>query len=293
MVNRISSLPIDLIRKVLCFLPSREAVLASFVTREWRDQWKDLRTLRVMDSEGFEHANELNELVNCFLLLHEPVALDEVVITSYEDCMDYYETFRYIEQWVRYVLLRKVKALRLCIMIDEIMDEEDNFMHWPLPDKLLTSNTLVKLELTRVESRYPSLDFSSCPLLTDLKMKFCDLLIDSLIAPSITHLSITYCCFVSDGRTRISTPNLVSLQLVDCRERTPLLGIMPKLVSAFVRLRYCSDYCVKNYEIGDCGDDSCEGCPGLITGNSPNILLEALSCAANLELTAQTNVVCL
>jgi hypothetical protein len=293
MVNRISSLPIDLIRKVLCFLPSREAALASFVSREWRDQWKDLRTLRSMDSKGFDNANEQNEFVNYFLLLREPVALDVVAIKSYDHCWDFEVTFLYIEQWVRYAILRKVKALRLCIMLEDIMDEEDNIVHWALPDKLLTSNTLVKLELTRVESWYPSLDFSCCPLLTDVKMKFCHLHINRLTAPSITHLSITYCCFMSDCRTRISAPNLVSLQLVDCRERTPLLSSMPKLVSAFVRLRYCSDYCVKNYEIGDCGDDSCEGCPGIITGNSPNILLEALSFAANLELTAETNVVCL
>ncbi|GJN28174.1 hypothetical protein PR202_gb16268 [Eleusine coracana subsp. coracana] len=280
--DRLSSLPEGLLEDILFYLPSRDAVRTSVLARRWRTVWKSVRALRVMESESYQSANELNGFVNNMLLLRETLPLNVVEIKSYHESFDEdhnFESLRYIEHWVRYAFLREVKALRLYIMDVDVM----------LPDKLLTSSKLEKLELTRVVSEGPTLDFSSCPLLNDLKMEFCNLLVDKITSPSIAHLSVTYCCFKSVGRTRISTPNLVSLQLVDCRERTPLLESMPKPVSAFVRLCNRSDCCDKSYEIGDCGDNSCKGCPGS-TGNSPSILLQGLSCAANLELTAKKTV---
>lgn len=296
--DRLGSLPDDLLLTVLSSLPSRDAVRTSVLARRWRDLWKYVRALRVMESHHWDSTNQLNAFVNHVLLLREPVPLEVVEIKSYHDAWDErdedcYESFRYIEHWVRYALSRGVPALRVCIMEVDMMAEEGNMIHWRLPDKLLISSTLTKLELTRVEAERPCLDFSSCPVLVDLKMEFCDLLVDRITSPLLAQLSITYCKFKSDGRTRISTPDLVSLQLVDCRERTPLLESMPKLVSAFIRLRYSSDYCAENYAVGECGHISCKGCPGSSNVNIPSILLQGLSCAANLELTAENDSVCL
>uniref|UniRef100_A0A0A9FSJ5 F-box domain-containing protein n=1 Tax=Arundo donax TaxID=35708 RepID=A0A0A9FSJ5_ARUDO len=288
-VDRLSTLPDGPLQHVLSFLPSRDAVRTSMLGRRWRDQWKSVRALRVMDTKKFKSANGLNMFINYLLLLRNRVPLDVVEIKCYGgDDLD--ESFRYIKQWVRYALSLEVQVLRVCIIDEDILFEEDNMMRWPLPNRLITSRLLKKLELIRVESVGRSLDFSSCPALKDLKMEFCDLQFDRITSLSLEHLSITYCAFKSNVRTRICTPSLISLELVDCKERTPLLERMPLLVSAFVRLRYCCDYCAKSYEVGDCGDNSCEGCRGSNIGNCTSVLLEGLSDAANLELTAETAV---
>jgi hypothetical protein len=219
------------------------------------------------------------------------VSLDVVDIKSYSQQGIFVdETCKYFDAWIRHALERKVKDLRVCITSDEILDEEDCVEHWPLPNKL-TSDHLTRLELIRVESKDHSLNFSSCPVLIYLKMEFCELLVDEMASPSLKHLSITYCGFNMDIRTRIFTPCLISLELVDCKGRTPFLGSMPLLVSAFVRLRNSCDYCANSYETGDCGDGSCEGCTGSNIGKNTCVLLQGLSGSSNLELTAETAVV--
>ncbi|KAK3118516.1 hypothetical protein QOZ80_9BG0700640 [Eleusine coracana subsp. coracana] len=152
--DRLSSLPEGLLEDILFYLPSRDAVRTSVLARRWRTVWKSVRALRVMESESYQSANELNGFVNNMLLLRETLPLNVVEIKSYHESFDEdhnFESLRYIEHWVR------------------------------------------------------------------------------------------------------------------------------------------SDCCDKSYEIGDCGDNSCKGCPGS-TGNSPSILLQGLSCAANLELTAKKTV---
>lgn len=192
--------------------------------------------------------------------------------------------------WIRHALDLKVQELRVCITSEEILDEEYDIKRWPLPNKLITSMFLTRLELIRVGFEDHSLDFSSCPVLKYLKMEFCDLLVDKIVSPSLKIFSFTYCGFKPDARARISAPSLISLELVDCKGRTPFLENMPLLVSAFVRLRKCYDYCASSFETGGCGDDSCEGCTGSNIGNKTSVLIQGLSGSTNLELTAETAV---
>ncbi|CAN6299890.1 unnamed protein product [Urochloa humidicola] len=102
------------------------------------------------------------------------------------------------------------------------------------------------------------------------------------MSPSVKHLSIT--CSEFEIRSRISAPNLIFLELADCRGWIPLLENMPLLTSAFVRLWTDLDDCDNNYETGDCG--SCEGCCDSNIGSNTSVLLEALSGSTNLELTS-------
>lgn len=292
-----SKLPDEMLQKVLSFLPSRQAVQTSVLARRWRHQWKAVRSLRVRDDKGFRSEQGLNKFINHLLILrNRSLPLEVVDIKSFHGRFvdfDFEEACRYIPVWIRHALDLNVQELRTCITSHKILLEEYNASHWVLPNKLITSEHLTKLELIRVESEDHSLDFSSCPVLKYLKMEFCNLLVNKFASPSLKHLSITYCCFKLDIRTRISAPSLITLELVNCHGRTPFLESMPFLVSAFVRLRNCCDYCANNYETGGCGDDSCEGCTGSNTGNNTCVLLEGLSGSTHLELTAKTPVVCL
>lgn len=296
-VDYFRALPDELLQKVLSFLPSRQAVQTSVLAHRWRHQWKVVRSLRVRDDKGFRSEKGLNKFVNHLLLLrNRSQPLEVVDVKSFHGRFgdfDLDEACRYIHVWIRHALDLNVQELRVCITSDEILQEEYNILRWLLPNKLITSKVLTKLELIRVESEDHSLDFSSCPVLKYLKMEFCNLLVNKFASPSLKHLSITDCGFKLDVRTQISAPSLITLELVDCNGRTPFLESMPLLVSAFVRLRRCCDYCANNYETGDCGDVSCEGCTGSNIGNNTCVLLHGLSGSTNLELTAKTPVVCL
>lgn len=65
---------------------------------------------------------------------------------------------------------------------------------------------------------------------------------------------------------------------------------MPSLVYVCVRISRCRDWCRHGYETGNCGDDSCEGCSDSNGQSNSCVLLEGLSGAVNLELTAETKV---
>jgi hypothetical protein len=105
--------------------------------------------------------------------------------------------------------------------------------------------------------------------------------------PSLKRLCITECNFPSDYRVCVSAPCLVSLQLLDCKGKTPLLESMPLLETASFDLSNgCKDQC------GGCADQSCEGCRGYPVGGYRSVLLNSLSNAVNLELRDQPNVVC-
>ncbi|CAN6380901.1 unnamed protein product [Urochloa humidicola] len=292
-VDLISALPDDLLRKVLSFLPSRQTVQTSVLAHRWRHEWKEVRSLRVTANKDFQSENHLNKFINHLLILrNRSLPLDVVDIKSYNrvEGFDFDESCRYIDVWIQHALHLKVQELRICITSYAILEEEDIRVKWQLPNKLITSEHLTKLELIRVELKDQCLDFSRCPVLKYLKMEFCYLLVNKIVSPSIKHLIITCCGFKPEARTQISAPSLISLELFDCWERTPFLESMPLLVSAFVRLRNCCDCCANSYETGDCGDDSCEGCTGSNIGKDTCVLLQGLSDCTNLELTAKTAV---
>ncbi|KAG0530168.1 hypothetical protein BDA96_05G162000 [Sorghum bicolor] len=117
-------------------------------------------------------------------------------------------------------------------------------------------------------------------------MKECGLWVRSMSFPLLKRLFLTECNFPVDRRVSISAPGIVSLRLLECGGKTPLLENMPLLETASIDLsRYeCKDKC------GGCTDESCEGCHGYPVGSYRSILLNVLSNAINLELKDQPEV---
>jgi hypothetical protein len=115
------------------------------------------------------------------------------------------------------------------------------------------------------------------------------------IVTSLSHLIINYGNFISVGRTRISAPSLITLELDDFKGYTPLLEPMPSLIRAFLRFgENCHDHCDSGNYFGDCGSQLCGGCSySKYYGNDDCVLLEGLSGTKNLELISQSELVCL
>jgi hypothetical protein len=126
--------------------------------------------------------------------------------------------------------------------------------------------------------------------LQDLEIEGCSFVLAGRISSqSLKRLRITRAVFNRSSRTRIHAPNLTTLHLQVSYGKTPVLEVMPLLISALVAILGKSDCCSRsNY--GDCGDESCENC---IPNYTSPVLLHGLSQAKNLELGAKDVTVCL
>jgi len=88
--------------------------------------------------------------------------------------------------------------------------------------------------------------------------------------------------------TYIYAPNLISLWLEDTEGWTPLLGRMPSLVEAVVKIKFSDDsYC------GGCGDEDCSSCYPVHGDTVDTVVLQGLSEAQSLVLMSDIRVVCL
>jgi hypothetical protein len=82
------------------------------------------------------------------------------------------------------------------------------FLNWAF-----VSQRLMRVEFSYVILQYRNLDFSSCPALESLKMRSCIVYTDRIFSQSLRRLSIRFCYFELESRTRISAPSVVPLQV--------------------------------------------------------------------------------
>ncbi|XP_037454080.1 FBD-associated F-box protein At5g56370-like [Triticum dicoccoides] len=277
--DRISALPDDVLRHVLGFLPADEAVRTCLLARRWRYLWKSMRRLRInkIGRWGSSSGVFLTKFVSCMLLLRDPGStLDEVEI-EYERHFD--DDHTWTSTWIHHALSCQAQVLTVKFPLHQ-------FLVCYLDGPPLVSRYLRRLQVSDVTLKSNFLKFSSCSALEYLKIKDSNLeTVSSVLSQSLKHLSIEDCYLKNDGRIRISVPNLVSLQLISCGGRVPLLEGMLSLETAVVRPQVCwKDCCLEGVAEGCCG--TCANCCGNDDHNGGCILFGGLSRAKNLELTA-------
>lgn len=229
---------------------------------------------------------KFNKFVNHLLFFCDLRPLEEFDFTTYPgfpQCLmpvrGPLESVRYLDTWIRYALMRKVRVLRVRVHVRRY--ELPRLCNMPL-----ISQHLVTLELSCVVLDGCSMDFSRCPLLEDLKIDSCRISAHKMLSQSIRHLCITSCEFPDDAtRLQIFAPNLFALKLRENKGLTPFLGSMPLLVTAFVGLCHCwvphfSDRCRHTYHGDYCGLDPCIDC----YGSEKCVVLGGLSNATSLQL---------
>jgi hypothetical protein len=271
---------------VLSLLPADQAVQTSVLARRWRHLWKGMPALRLVGPKTrFATAQDFDRFVNRLIAARGDLPLVSCEVEAYLTWDDYGgepeepEPNLYFDSWIQYALACKVQVLKV---VGDVVGCESELI---VP---LISQHLVNLDVHHICMEKDSVDFSSCPVLEELKMKECGLWVRSMTFPSLKRLFLTECNFPVDRRVSISAPGIVSLRLLQCGGKTPLLESMPLLQTASIDLsRYeCKDKC------GGCTDESCEGCHGYPVGSYRSILLNVLSNAINLELKDQPEVVC-
>jgi hypothetical protein len=272
--DRIGDLPDCILQHVLSFLPAQAAVRTCVLARRWRDLWRSTRCLRIVNLH--DEIQYIRKFVDHLLILRERTDLDTVEIKL--SCEYWQEDVAYVNLWIRFAVMYNVRVLTLHV--------SHRYLH--LHDLPLASRHLTTLDLYGLALEEKVLGFASCPALENLKMSLCEIHAARISSRSLKHLSITDCrSDLDDCRVRVSTPGLVSLELLDFLWRTPFFENMALLESARVSIsEYCHDDVSWNYY------DS-----GVLDGANNNagsdcVLLGGLSSARHLELRSDGTKVC-
>lgn len=154
----------------------------------------------------------------------------------------------------------------------------------------IISRHLTRLEIIKARLNGCFLDFSRCPGLEDLVIHDCCLQrVKRISSKSVKHLSVEHSVFGLRPRTYIDVPSIVSLRLVHL-DSTPMLGTMPLLADAFVRLGKGSwDFILtaRAKGLGFCCqlcDHQTADCTCTDINNNQSVLLQGLSEAKSLVL---------
>uniref|UniRef100_A0ACD5X468 Uncharacterized protein n=1 Tax=Avena sativa TaxID=4498 RepID=A0ACD5X468_AVESA len=258
--DRISALPEETLLHVLTFLPAHEAVQTSLLARRWRNLWRSVPRLWIVQQGRFQTIEEMNKFVNRILLLRDhSSALEECQLDITSDLT---EDCKHVDLWLRQAL---------CCQVRSLLFDSHTLFQSELADAPLISQHLRKLSLDNVKLNDCFMDFSSCLVLEDLKMVLCSFG-TKISSKSLKRLSISYCDFDWDARGCISVPGLLSLEIADLDGGLcPFLESMPSLATAFIRIgRSCEDY-------------------NTMDDNDTSVILDGISDAANLELMAEAD----
>jgi hypothetical protein len=298
----INALPDELLHHVLSFLPAHEAVRTCVLGWRWRHLWKSAPALRVTGVKGCKNSKWFVNFVRTLLHRRDPCAhLDSFELDLDDRDFDFNKPFLpanewHVNGWFQLAMTSGPRVLLALRTTSGIYENPGDYKILELPNAPLLSHNLTRLELQMVSVRGRTLNFSGCPALVDLRMEECDI-IGNISSPFLKRLSIIWGYFQTDlVRARICVPSLVSLELIGAMRRAPVLvESMPLLVSATVRLdSTCVDSCPTN-DYGDCHDRQCYGCygAGAHDRRGKSVLLNGLSEVAELELSVDSQVVCL
>ncbi|TVU25716.1 hypothetical protein EJB05_28221 [Eragrostis curvula] len=286
----LGTLPDALLQHILSFLPAQQAVRTCVLARRWQHLWEDMTGLRITAPnspdvpcapDDLALVRELREFVDHLLLLRGRASIDrcEFMFNVPADCDD---DVPHVNLWIRHVIRCNVRLLQLSIS----REDHDSGLYFFVDNLPIVSRHLTRLELTHTGLNDSFLDFSGCPVLEDLVIYNGNFVhVKKIQSKSLKNLSLLDCTNNNQLRTYIDVPNLLSLRLEDPSDRTPVLGSMPSLVTAFVRYSvqtWPHDRCY-NSELGDCSDDRCEACKG-DTERNKSVLLKGLSEAESLVL---------
>ncbi|TVT97024.1 hypothetical protein EJB05_57747, partial [Eragrostis curvula] len=193
-----------------------------------------------------------------------------------------YDEMLCVNLWIRHVLLRNVRFLSLKPYMDESLLFEVNNVP-------IASQRLIRLELSFIQFNNSFLDFSRCPALEVLEISFSSFSgCNRISSESLKSLTIRSSSFRMRHRTRVYTPNLVSLLLEVGSCRAPLLQRMPSLVNAILELSNSDmDRCF-NSNPGDCSDKNCISCYEIDGDARNSVILQGLSEAEDLVLISDT-----
>ncbi|KAF9606006.1 hypothetical protein IFM89_021332, partial [Coptis chinensis] len=217
--NRISHMPDPIRSHIVSFLPMKEAMRSSILSRQWRYVCSSLSNLK-FDQVDFEKTKkckrgDFRDFVDETLLSHNGSDIKRFSLTV--KLGDTFISSRHLNSWISFAVNHNVQDFKFSF---------DTWRFKKLPQCLFTSTTLTKLSLYEVELNLPTI--VKFPVLKSLLFddvafrgeNLVNKLLSSSSCPVLEKLVIWYCCCTGINTISISLPTLKYLTLFDTHELT-------------------------------------------------------------------------
>ncbi|CAL5031935.1 unnamed protein product [Urochloa decumbens] len=207
--DRLSALSDELLRHVLCFLPSRQAVQTTVLSKRWVDLWRSVPAIN-LDSTDFRGADwgKSKDFTTNLLMLHNAQFLD--VVRLWFSYMN--RVFSYpgpdMDRWVRRVI--KHHPLVLDINIGRSFRHEFQI---PLVGSAFGRLKTLRLGGVCLDHSFAERLNSGCPVLEDLVLDYCRNEFDAIRSDTLKNLVVRTCSSNVAGVLIIRAPCLASLSL--------------------------------------------------------------------------------
>ncbi|KAF5187799.1 F-box protein [Thalictrum thalictroides] len=216
-MDRISYLPNPLRSHIVSFLPFKEAIRSSILSRKWRHLCSSLSNLdfRQLEQNRYEDREQFNSIIDRTLILHDGSDIREcclvIRLAEYDSL-----SALHINTWICFALRHNVRKLKLTIC--SAVGNED-FEQLQLPCSLFNCSTLIALTLSIEDLKFPAI--IRFPVLTKLKLwhitfpgeYITSKLFSDSSCPMLNDLLIGYCDLENFTTLNISFPNLKRFRL--------------------------------------------------------------------------------
>ncbi|XP_048527491.1 putative FBD-associated F-box protein At5g56440 [Triticum urartu] len=235
-VDRLSSLPNELLHRVMSFLPMPEVVRTSLLSPRWRYLWVSTPYIHI-DHQDFMDDSKLKNFGNHLLLLRDgATSLDEAQISAHKvvdgtTCCE----------WIRHAIMHKVLLLHVSAYAR--LDSTAMFPSQHLKIVRLKSNLLKRGFFRQLNC--------DCSVLEHLELEGCGLSdVNEISSRSLKVLHIIRCHIVKG--LVICASNLTHLSIVEprCRSGAIVTRDLPSLVTASVSLRFDEFHYKENTMLG-------------------------------------------
>ncbi|KAK8511269.1 hypothetical protein V6N12_033546 [Hibiscus sabdariffa] len=219
--DRLSELSEDLLVRILCLLPLKEALRTCVLSRRWRYLCQFFSGSLNFDASSTDPKNLLKERegyvgsVTRFLNSHKPETIDELRV-----CFDLTQQHRrFINQWIDIAVMKKVKRLELdfepCRLNNRRHRDSENYLFgWKFSSSSeIRFLTGLCLKHVVVSGQILESFLSNCPLLETLNVAHSNQLTHiNVCGPSLRlkHLHISFCNCIKS--IEVHAPNLVSFE---------------------------------------------------------------------------------
>ncbi|XP_077243391.1 F-box/FBD/LRR-repeat protein At5g56420-like [Tasmannia lanceolata] len=244
----ISDLPEHLLLLILSFLPIKDAVSTSFLSRRWRGLWTFIQSLdfdhtlilpQTSYSSSSENLRLFSEFVDRTLILHEASKIEKFRLS-----FDYDEN-RYAshaDSWIRFAIRNNVQELDLDFRGDRRSGKSPNEVFYDFSLSALSRGQVRVLRLCEIDLYLPTeFCFRSLTDLSLIEIELTDEIVSGLVngCPQLESLVLDYCYGMQ--HLKICSPSLKRLSLLHYIDENSSVEICaPKLVS-FNCIHYSAD----------------------------------------------------
>ncbi|KAL0796756.1 hypothetical protein Bca101_068133 [Brassica carinata] len=249
--GKMSEFPDELLLKILSFLPSKDVVATSAISKRWKSLWKEVKTFRYDDTPPYPLTFKMfakfirfirsRSIVESLQLNLNPNYSRGVINPLFNDAVA--RSLRELRIDMLYKSFELPESLYLYPQLETLILEKLSFVDIPSKVYLIGVKKLHLLSVRFSSDESVTKLLSICPLLEDLaviRSLYTNVMIFNIDVPTLKSLSIDN----SSGKSRpegvhgfvINAPSLTCFSITDTFSNYLRFGNMPELVKASVNI---------------------------------------------------------